>query len=483
MRVSLRLTHVMANSLFHLYRPTTRAQEPPRRDVSGQPARTSPAWLSDGVIYEIFPRAFSPTGDLKGVTARLDDLYELGVTILWLMPVQPVGRERAKGTYGSPYAVRDFYAINPDYGTPDDLKRLVSEAHRRGMKLLLDMVVNHTSWDSVLMNTPAFYSHRNSRIVSPVDDWTDVADLDYTNLQLRRYMIDMMKHWLREFDVDGFRCDVAFFTPTDFWEEARPELERVKPDIAMLAESEVPELVARAFDIDYSWSLHSTLTDVLMGTRPASAVRALWNYDRTRYPQGALRLRFSDNHDERRAIARFGEKGALAASALMFTLDGVPLLYNGMEVGDTTESGAPALFERMPIFWPTAERRPHFPRIYRDLIALRRKHPAFREGELVWLDNSDAERVISFARRGESETFVVAINVTNRPWTGTLEIAGGGTYTDVTPDLRPVADPTEAPADAPSREESLPALSLSAWEFRILRDAGGAGHLRGGAGL
>src|SRR5215211_5472728 len=368
------------------------------RDVSQERARaTAPAWVRGGVIYEIYPRQFSEAGDFAGVTAQLDRLKELGVNILWLMPIHPIGREKKKGPVGSPYAVRDYYAVNPDYGTAADLKRLVSEAHRRGMKVIIDVVANHTSWDSVLMKTPEFYVRDASGKITYPHDWSDVAELNYDSPALRRYMIDMLKFWLREYDLDGFRCDVAAEVPTDFWEQARAEADKVKADALWLAESDKPELLVRAFDLDYSWPLHGTLNDVLSGRKPATAFRQTWETDEAKYPRGALRMRFSDNHDERRALARFGEGGALAASALMLTLDGVPMLYNGMEVGDTTESGDPALFYRLPVFWPIEKRRPEFPRFYRQMIALRKSDSLFTRGRLAWLRNS-TRRVSSPSR-------------------------------------------------------------------------------------
>src|SRR6185295_2407096 len=257
----------------------------------------------------------------------------------------------------SPYAVRDYYAINHDYGTADDLKRLVHEAHARGLKVIIDIVANHTSWDSVLMKHPEYYKHDAKGNITYPYDWFDIAGLNYTNQDLRRYMTDMLKMWLRDFDLDGFRCDVAAEVPTDFWENARAELQSIKPDIVLLAEAHKAELLVKAFDLDYSWPLHSALTSALQGNIPASDVREEWEKEVREGTRGALHMRFSDNHDERRAIARFGEAGALAASAFVFTLDGTPMLYNGMEVGDTTESGAPALFEKLPIFWAIAERR------------------------------------------------------------------------------------------------------------------------------
>ena len=447
------------------------ASQETARNVSKQPARVTRDWVRDGVVYEIYPRAFSAAGDFNGITARLDQLKELGVTILWLMPIHPIGQEKKKGTIGSPYAVRDYYAINPDYGTKEDFKKLISEAHRRDMKLMIDIVANHTSWDNVMMKNPEFYERDAAGRITYPHDWSDVAELNYKNPQLRRYMTDMLKYWVREFDLDGFRCDVAEEVPTDFWENVRAELEKIKPDIALLAEGHKAELLIKAFDFDYSWPMHSTMTRVLQGQGRASDLRSEWEKEFKEWPRGSLHLRFSDNHDERRAIARFGEPAALAASALMFTLDGVPLLYNGMEVGDTTESGAPALFEKLPVFWPIADRRPEFPRFYKQMMALRRSSNALRRGSLEWLPNSDEARVLTYVRRTAGEEVLVAINLSSRPFFGATEAANGSAYQDVTPDIAPPLPP-DAPAparEARKRSVGLPAISLDAWGYRIFR--------------
>jgi len=445
-------------SLAFTHQVDVRASEQP--DYSKLSARASPAWVRQGIIYEIFPRQFSATGDFNGITARLDQLQQLGVDILWLMPIHPVGKLKAKGTLGSPYAVRDYYEINPEYGTAADLRRLVGEAHRRGLKVIIDIVANHTAWDSVLMKTPNFYKHDAAgHIIPPNPDWLDVAGLNYADPQLRRYMIDMLKHWVRDFDLDGFRCDAAGMVPTDFWEQARTELDAVKPGLLMLAEWEEPALMVSAFDVDYSWKGFAALGEAIAGRAPASMIREQWQRDNARYERGALRLRFSDNHDETRAITRFGESAALAASALVFTLDGVPLLYNGMEVGDATESGAPALFEKRPINWDSADRHPRFPHVYRQLTALRHAHPALTKGELVWLHNSDEARVLSFIRRSTDETLLVTVNLSSQPFMGVVEASDAG-YTDITP----VADDAQ-----PARLATLPALQLAAWEYRVFR--------------
>ncbi len=391
---------------------------------SGIASAATPTWLRDGVVYEIFPRNFSPEGNFNGITARLDELKDLGVNVIWLMPIHPIGEKMRKGAFGSPYAIKDYYAINPDYGTEADFKRLISEAHKRGLKVIIDLVANHTAWDSVMMAHPEFYKQDASgKVIPPVPEWTDVAGLNYENPKLREYMITMMKQWIdpAKFDLDGFRCDVAYMVPTSFWEEARTELVKVKPDIMMLAEASKPELVMRAFDMDYSWPLHAALNNVMLNGAPASELKKSWDDSRQQFPRGALHLRFTDNHDEPRAIARFGMKGALAASALMFTLDGVPLIYNGMEVGDVAESGDPALFEKVPIYWHPKD-RPQLRKIYRGLIDLRKQYPAFRTERVIWLKNSDEANLVTFMRLDGKEEFVVVVNLSSRPVVGYVEV-------------------------------------------------------------
>jgi len=442
------------------------------RDWSRETARAVPDWVRDAVVYEVFPRAFSPEGNLAGVASRLDHVRDLGATVVWLMPIHPIGALKRKGTHGSPYSIRDFHAVNPDYGTPDDLKRLVNEAHARGLRVILDVVANHTSWDSVMMATPELYVRdAQGRVQPPNADWSDVAKLDYANPKTRAYMIEMMSRWLRDYGVDGFRCDVAGLVPTDFWEEARSKLEAIRPDLFLLAEWSTPDLLAKAFDADYAWPFHATLNRILSLGAPASGIRTTWEEERRNFPRGSLHLRFSDNHDEKRAIARFGEPAALAAQALVFTMDGIPLVYNGMEIGDTAESGGPALWERVPLFWPTVERRPEFAKFYRSMIALRREHPALRQGETLWVNSSAPDRVVSFVRRGAGEDVLVTVNLSSQPWTGTVDAPAGPPFVEITPAVPLPQQPGGASPDRTARTVDLPALALDAWGFRLFRRA------------
>jgi glycosidase len=426
------------------------------QDVSKLPARPSPDWLRSGTIYEIFPRDFSAAGNLNGVTAKLDDLHNLGVNILWVMPIHPIGEKFRKGDFGSPYSIKDYYAVDPNYGTLADFKKLVAGAHQRGMKVIMDLVANHTAWDSVMMTNTSFYKQDSQgKVIPPVPEWTDVAGLSYATPQLREYMIAMLKYWIKEADVDGFRCDVAYMVPTDFWEQARTELGKVKPDIIMLAEATKPELLTQAFDLDYSWPLLATLNNVLIHDAPASELQKTWRENVRQFPKGALHMRMSDDHDEARAVARYGIRGALAASALMFTLDGVPLLYNGMEVGDATESGDPALFDKLPIFWHPKE-RPELTSIYKNLIKLRQQTPAFRNDRVNWIHNTAEKNVVTFIREDAHEQFLIAINFSNHPLNAAVEVTNPADFQLV-----------KINGTAPSTSTSFPAMRLDGFEWRI----------------
>jgi len=425
-------------------------------ETTNATARPSPDWLRNGVIYEIFPRDFSATGNLNGITTRLDQLENLGVTILWIMPIHPIGEKGRKGKFGSPYSIEDYYAIDPAYGTLTDFKRLVSEAHGRGMKVIMDLVADHTAWDSVMMKHPEFYKHNDQgQVIPPVPEWTDVAALNYSNLQLREYMIAMAKYWVQTCDVDGFRCDAAAMVPTDFWVQLRAELTEIKPDIVLLAEASKPELLTNAFDIDYGWPLLATMNKVIIDSAPASDIKRTCEENCSEFPKGALHLQISDDHDEARAIARYGLNGSLAASALMFTLDGVPLIYNGMEAGDATESGDGALFIRLPIFW-SPKGRPPLPEIYHSLIELRHQYAAFRDSNVDWLRNSDETSIVTFLRADDEDELLVVINFSNRPLVGTVDLKDPNGF-----------EPVKVPGLNDSDDSPLPEFRLNGFEWRI----------------
>jgi glycosidase len=274
-------------------------------------------------------------------------------------------------------------------------------------------------------------------------------------------MITMLKHWVTEFGVDGFRCDVASMVPTDFWEQARVELQKAKPDIFMLAEASKPELLVKAFDADYAWPFHAMLNKVMLEGAPASDLRRSWEESQRQFPKGALHLRISDNHDEARAVARFGMRGALAAQAMMLTLDGVPLFYNGMEVGDAAESGDPALFEKLPIFWKSKE-RPPLRDIYRELIKLRKDHAAFRNDRVEWLHNSNEADLVTFMRLDGKDEFVVVINLSSRPQIGWVEVMNDHQFKMI-----------KFPGMPEALTNGFPMFRLNGYEWRVYHRAVG----------
>jgi cyclomaltodextrinase len=457
MRVWPRTVALLAATLLNIAHLTAQRTTPLAPTIDSKLQSVAPpAWLQDAVIYEIFPRAFSRQGTLAGITEQLDTLHELGVNVLWLMPISPTGKEKRLGRLGSPYSIKDYYAIDPDLGTKADLTALVQAAHQRKMRVILDMVPDHTSWDSVMRAHPNFYQHDSAgKIISP-HGWSDVAGLNYGDPALRRYMDDMFLYWLKAFHVDGFRCDAAGMVPTSFWDELRTQIKRENPDVLLLAEASKPELMQHAFDLDYAWPLLATFSKVIDEGAPATAIRDTLDTQDAVFPQGTQHMLISDDHDEPRAVVRHGERGALAAASLAFTLPGVPLLYNGMEVGDATQSGGSQLFDKVDVDWTNASLFPYVPFFFHALIELRKNSPALQHGAIVWLHNSEEQHVVTFLRRTPEETDLVAVNLSNTPFRGTVEAASGA-WKEV------------SLTSSKLEESAIPALSLDAFQTRIFR--------------
>ncbi len=392
------------------------------RNISVRPARSSAEWIRRGVIYEVYLRSLSPEGNFAGLEKRLPGLSQLGVTILWLMPIHPVGVVKRKGTFGSPYSVQDYYAVNPEFGTMDDFKRLLNKAHALGFHLIIDLVANHTSWDSRLIKEHSewFTKDGAGNVIPPNPDWSDVADLDYSKPELRRYMTEVMKYWVRDVGIDGFRCDVAEMVPTDFWESARTALDSIRP-VMMLSEGSYPEHHLKAFDVTYSWNIYHSLSPIMKGEKTARALDIELNQEEVTFPRGSLRMRFSSNHDENAwdapDIDKFGPAGAKLAAVLVNTLPGIPLLYNGQEVGNRKKLG---LFEKSSIDWTGGE---EFMTLYSELFELRKYEPAFSAGEMVRISTTNDKRVYAFARVADSSRFIVVCNVDANTFTGSLDLS------------------------------------------------------------
>jgi glycosidase len=385
------------------------------------------SWVARSAIYEVFVRDFSPTGNLAGVTQGLDRIQATGADVVWLMPIYPVGVLNRKEPLGSPYSLSDYRGINPEFGTAADFRALVDTVHARGMKLILDWVPNHTSWDHVWVTQhPDFYVRDSAGgLTVPRNDkgeltnWTDVAQLDYKNPALRREMIGAMTYWLTEFGIDGFRVDVAGFVPDDFWQEAVPALRAAVPrKILLLAEWGDVKMHRFGFDLSYAWDSYHRLKAVWKGAPADTLVRSELA-ELAGMPAGGMRLRFATNHDETAwdkppVILFGGAGGARAAFVAMALLPGRPLLYNGQEVESPQTL---RLFYRDSVEWsqPGADSARAF---YRRVVDLARTDSAFVTGDFRQVETSAAADVIAFFR-GDA---LVLVNA--RPRAVTLTVTG-----------------------------------------------------------
>lgn len=394
------------------------------------------SWVTRSALYEVFVRDFSAKGNLRGVIAGLDRIQSAGADVVWLMPIHPVGVVNRKGSLGSPYAVRDYRAIDPAYGTAEDFRALVKAVHARGMKLILDWVPDHTAPDHRWVREhPDFYV-RNDRGEPSVPrgpdgkltDWTDVVQLDYRNPEVRREMIASMRWWLTEFGIDGFRVDVAGFVPYDFWREAVPALRASVPRrILLLAEWADPELHRLGYDLTYGWDSYKRLKEVWKGA-PASTFIQQELADLKAMPTGGMRMRFTTNHDETAwdnpPVTLFGgSAGARVAFVAIALLPGRPLLYNGQEVESSQKLG---LFEREPVAWNQSDGAAARA-FYRRVVQLARSHPSLLAGELREIKTSAPEDVIAYRRGG----VVVLVN----PRARAVRFAVTGTDVGATRDL------------------------------------------------
>ena len=425
-----------------------------RGEHSGTLARPSPDWVRDAVVYEVYLRSFSAAGTFRGLQQRLDELRELGVTVLWLMPIHAIGQSRQKGPLGSLYSISDYYAVNPEFGRLDDFQALLAAAHERGLRLIIDLVANHTAWDSHLLRAHPDWFARDERgeVRSPLDDWHDVAQLDYSVPELRRYMTEMMLYWLREVGVDGLRCDVAGMLPTDFWNETRHELDAVRP-IMMLAEDDQPAQHEHAFDLTYDWRTYQALGRLRAGRLRPLSIATILTDEQLDFPAGSLHLRFSSNHDlcawHQPGMQRYGPQAAKAAAVLTFALPGVPLIYNGQEVGNCVKL---PLFERVPIDWEPAG---HFDlrALYACLGRLRRQHASLRRGQARIPFELPETDVLAITRTWQHEMTCVLINCALEP----REIETGATPLG---DVTTLLSTTTPAASGPARAIELPPLGF-----------------------
>ena len=339
-----------------------------------------PEWSKNATIYEVNVRQYTPEGTFNAFSEHLPRLKEIGVDILWFMPIHPIGkinRKETESSMGSYYSVQDYKSVSSDYGTKEDFKRMVEQAHGLGMKVILDWVPNHTAWDNPWTENKDWYVlNEEDDFIPPLGtDWTDVIQLDYTNEEMRDAMIDAMKYWVTEFGVDGYRCDVAGKVPTDFWVRAHAELDEVK-DVFMLAEDEEPELLIEAFDMNYAWEYAHIIREIAKGAMTFDRLDSLLAEDAKKFPDNSYRMYFTSNHDENSwngtDVEMYGDNFQNFA-VLSATIDGMPLVYSGQEAVLDKQL---LFFEKDEIEWKDYA----LVDFYTDLLALNKRNEALWNG-------------------------------------------------------------------------------------------------------
>ena len=377
----------------------------------------NPEWSYNAVLYELNVRQFTPEGTFVAAIERLPFLRSLGVDAIWLMPIYPIGQEGRKGALGSYYSIRDYMAVNEEFGTDDDFRAFVSAAHAMGMKVLLDWVANHTARDARwITERPAEWYERDADGVAVVPwDWTDTAKLNYANHDVWRGQIEAMRYWVEKFGVDGYRCDMAMLVPIEFWQEALEELHHLKSDIFMLAEAEEDNLFDRAFNMSYQWNIHHIMCDIAKGARRVWDLRNAIHAERAKYPREAMRMSFTSNHDENSwsgsEQSRFGRALEVMTAMTFLMPSTMPLIYTGQEVGYDHSF---EFFERDPI--PSAtyvENRTT--ELYRRLTALKHGEAALaageRGGEMIEIENNAKDCIMTFVREVAGSRVVAIVNL------------------------------------------------------------------------
>lgn len=375
-----------------------------------------PEWSKNAVVYEVNVRQYSSEGTLKAFEKHLPRLKEMGIDVLWFMPVYPIGVVNRKGKLGSYYSVKDYMNVNPEFGTIDDLKQVIDKAHESGMHVLLDWVPNHTSWDNNLtIEHPEWYSKDSTGKFTPPTgtNWTDVIQLDWSQKGLWEYMISALKFWV-DLGADGFRADHPHNTPREFWELARKELDIIKP-VLMLAEHEGPGFfMEKGFDMNYSWKLYHLMNRVAQGRDSVKAIHKYFAEELSVYPDNVYRLMFLTNHDEnswRGTIDSLMGKAQGAFATLTFTARGVPLLYSGQEACLDKKL---KFFEKDSIIWRKCE----LTGFYENLIRLKRDNKALWNGEnggpMKIIKTNNDRKVFAYYREKDGNRVVVFLNLTKK---------------------------------------------------------------------
>lgn len=420
-----------------------------------------PEWSRDAVLYQINTRQFTEEGTFRAAQQELPRLKGLGVDILWLMPIHPIGVENRKGTLGSPYSVQDYYAVNPEFGTEEDFRAFLNAAHEQDFKVILDLVANHTAWDNDLAKQhPEWYEKdwKGDFRPTPWWDWSDIIDLDWSKPGVREHVGGAMEYWVREFGVDGYRADVAGYVPLDFWETMRSRLEAIRP-VFMLGEVQQTAFHFGAFDATYAWDWHNTSKNVAQGKGNATSFYGYYAENESLWPRDAMRMTYIENHDSNAWEGTMEENygpALEAITALSFVGEGLPLIHNGMEACNSKRL---EFFEKDAIDWRQGEDCEYGDLLAR-LIEFRKSNPALENGQwgavMHKVENSQPDKLFAWVREEGDNKVLGLFNLSDKPLTATFSDAlPHGTYRDF-------ASGEQVTVDQGHRVE------LSAWGFRLL---------------
>lgn len=368
-----------------------------------QPGLAVPDWVNEGPLYEIFIRNFTREGSFAAAEKRLPYLKDLGIMTIWLMPIHPIGNLRRKGTKGSPYAISDHKEINPDYGTKKQFRHLIDAIHDYDMHVIIDMVLNHGARDHVQCTQhPEMFNQDAER--SPAE-WSDIIEFDYRNEQTTIYSREVLRYWIEEFKIDGYRCDVAGLVPLEFWQNIIDDLLNLNPEIFLLAEWESRVLHHKSFHATYDWTMYLLMKDVYKARRSPAVLFRWFEEQQKTFPVNALHFRFTENHDLPRTTQTFGQERLYPYIFFLFSIPGIPLVYNGQEFGD---SKLPSLFEHDPIDWE--ERNYQIFKFFKRLIHLRNTYDVFRCGNIEIIQIENYDQILAMRKRAGNKQYDFYLN-------------------------------------------------------------------------